>query len=86
MENRMHKVKVLFFATLRDYAGAKMIELEIPMGTTISGLTKILTVSYPNLEKVKDSMMAAINREYAADEQVISEGDEIAFFPPVSGG
>jgi molybdopterin converting factor small subunit len=31
-------------------------------------------------------MMAAINREYAADEQVIPEGAEIAFFPPVSGG
>ena len=82
----MHKVKVLFFATLRDYVGSKTVELEIPLGTTVQGLTNLLVTTYPRMEKVKDSMMAAINREYAADEQVVPEGAEIAFFPPVSGG
>jgi molybdopterin converting factor subunit 1 len=82
----MHKVKVLFFATLRDYVGSKSVELEIPFGTTVDELTDLLVVTYPSLEKVKDSMMVAINREYTADEQVIPEGAEIAFFPPVSGG
>jgi molybdopterin converting factor small subunit len=46
----------------------------------------MLAETYPRLEKVKDSMMAAINREYAAEEQVIPQEAEIAFFPPVSGG
>jgi molybdopterin converting factor subunit 1 len=82
----MHKVKIFFFATLRDYVGSKSLELEIPIGTTINGLTDLLVTAYPQLEKVKDSMMAAINREYAANEQVIPEGVEIALFPPVSGG
>ncbi len=82
----MHTVKVLFFATLRDYVGSKAVELEIPLGTTVQGLTNLLVTTYPRMEKVKDSMMAAINREYAADEQVVPEGAEIAFFPPVSGG
>ncbi|HEX7542351.1 MAG TPA: molybdopterin converting factor subunit 1 [Anaerolineales bacterium] len=82
----MHKVKVLFFATLRDYVGLKSVELEIPFGTTVDELTDLLVATYPRLEKIKDSMMAAINREYTADEQVIPEGAEIAFFPPVSGG
>jgi len=82
----MHKVNVLFFATLRDYVGSKSVELEIPIGITIDGLTDLLVAAYPNLGKVKDLMMAAINREYAADEQVVPEGAEIAFFPPVSGG
>jgi molybdopterin converting factor subunit 1 len=82
----MHKVKVLFFATLRDYVGSKSVELEIPVGLTVGGLTDLLVANYPPLEKVKDSLMAAINREYAANEQVIPEGAEIAFFPPVSGG
>jgi molybdopterin converting factor subunit 1 len=86
MEKWMQKVKVFFFATLRDYAGEKSVELEIPSGTTVLGLTKLIVTKYPRLEKVKDSMMAAINREYAAEEQVITEGAEIAFFPPVSGG
>jgi len=82
----MHKVKVLFFATLRDYVGSKSVEFEIPFGITVDGLTDLLVATYPRLEKVKDMMMAAINREYAADEEVIPEGAEIAFFPPVSGG
>jgi molybdopterin synthase catalytic subunit len=82
----MHKVKVLFFATLRDYVGTKSMELEIPFGITIGGLTDLLMATYPRLENVKDMMMVAINREYAANEEVIPEGAEIAFFPPVSGG
>ena len=82
----MQKVRVLFFATLRDYVGSKSVELEIPFGLTVDGLTDLLVATYPRLEKVKDMMMAAINREYAADKEVIPEGAEIAFFPPVSGG
>jgi len=82
----MIRVKILLFATLRDYVGARSLELEIPAGTTIQGLTETLVKTYPRLEKVKDSMMAAVNRSYAADEQVIPDKAEIAFFPPVSGG
>jgi molybdopterin converting factor subunit 1 len=86
MEIRMQKVKIVFFATLRDYIGVKTLELEIPIGTTIGDLMDILTAAYPRLEKVKGSMMAAINREFAARDQVIPVEAEIAFFPPVSGG
>lgn len=82
----MNKVKILFFATLRDYVGAKSVEMEIPFGITVGGLTNILKATYPRLEKAKDSMMAAINREFAADDQIIPQEAEIAFFPPVSGG
>jgi molybdopterin converting factor subunit 1 len=82
----MHRVKILLFATLRDYVGSKTVELDIPLGTTVQGLTDLLVTKYPRLEKVKDSMMAAINREYAANEQAIPDNAEIAFFPPVSGG
>jgi molybdopterin synthase catalytic subunit len=82
----MNRVRILLFATLRDYLGSKSIEMEIPSGTTVQALTDLLVTKYPRLEKVKDSMMAAINREYAADEQIIPENAEIAFFPPVSGG
>jgi molybdopterin converting factor subunit 1 len=82
----MQKVKILFFATLRDYVGTKSVELEIPTGLTIGELTNMLVKTYPRLEKVKESMVAAINREYAGDEQVIPQEAEVAFFPPVSGG
>jgi molybdopterin converting factor subunit 1 len=82
----MHKVKVLFFATLRDYVGEKSVELEIPSQTNILGLMEMLAARYPRLVRFKDSMLAAINREFAAKEQVIPDGAEVALFPPVSGG
>jgi molybdopterin converting factor subunit 1 len=80
------KIRILFFSTLRDYVGAKAIELEVPLDTTVAELKKILVSIYPKMLPAENSIMAAINREYAGDEQVIPLDAEIAFFPPVSGG
>jgi molybdopterin converting factor subunit 1 len=82
----MNKIKVYLFATLRDYTGIKTIDMEIPNDITISGLKSLLVKTYPKLAPVHDSMIAAINREYASDEQTLPCDAEIAFFPPVSGG
>ncbi len=82
----MNRVKVLLFATLRDYVGTRALELDLPPGATVAALEDLLIARYPRLEKVRGSMMAAINRQYAADDQVIPDNAEIAFFPPVSGG
>ena len=80
------RIKILFFATLRDYVGAKIVELEVPAEITVAGLKESLVKRYPKMAPAQNSVMAAINREYAADEQVIPLDAEIAFFPPVSGG
>lgn len=86
MNDGMKPVRVLLFATLRDYVGSRTIDLSIPDGMTVKGLTELLVDTYPRLLKVKDSMLTAINRVYAADDMVIPDNAEIAFFPPVSGG
>ena len=82
----MNNVKIYLFATLRDYAGVKTLDMEIPAGMTIAGLKVQLVKSFPKLAPLKEAMMAAINREYAADAQIVPQEAEIAFFPPVSGG
>jgi molybdopterin converting factor subunit 1 len=82
----MHKVKVLLFATLREIVGEKVIELEIPISFTVDQVLGFLIKRYPDLGRVKDAMIVAINREFAASEKVIPENAEIALFPPVSGG
>jgi molybdopterin converting factor subunit 1 len=79
-------IKIIFFATLRDYVGAKTVEMEIPNDTTVASLKETLVKKYPKMIPAQNSMMAAINREFAADEQVIPLDAEIAMFPPVSGG
>jgi len=84
--NGMNCIKVLFFATLRDRAGIKSTELEIPAEMTVQGLKDLLVESYPGLQETMDVVVVSINREFAFDESVVPENAEVAMFPPVSGG
>lgn len=79
-------VKILFFANLRDRAGTKSLELEIPEGITVQGLKDQVARDYPNLKQSMEAVLISINREYAFDETVVADGSEVAMFPPVSGG
>lgn len=82
----MNKVEILFFATLRDKAGAKRAELEIPDGISVGELKEKLFEKFPDLPKNKANLLVAINKEYAFDTEKVPAGAEIALFPPVSGG
>jgi len=82
----MNHVKLLFFATLRDRAGTKSMELDIPSELTVQGLKNKISVEYPSLKESMSSVLITINREYAFDEAVIPLNAELAMFPPVSGG
>jgi molybdopterin converting factor subunit 1 len=82
----MNRIKLLFFATLRDRAGAKSLELDIPVDMTIQELKDRLSNEYPNLKESMKSVLITINREYAFDEAIVPMNAEIAMFPPVSGG
>jgi molybdopterin converting factor subunit 1 len=82
----MNRVKLLFFATLRDRAGARSMELDIPADLTVHGLKDKISAEYPNLKDSMSSVLITINREYAFDDAVIPQNAELAMFPPVSGG
>ena len=82
----MNRVKLLFFATLRDLAGTRAAEMDVPSGTTVRALKDAIAEKYPNLAVQMGHVLVAINREYAPDDAVVQEGAEVALFPPVSGG
>jgi molybdopterin converting factor subunit 1 len=82
----MNHVKLLFFATLRDRAGTKSLELDIPTDLTVQGLKDKISGEYPNLKESMSSVLITINREYAFDDAIIPLNAELAMFPPVSGG
>jgi len=82
----MNKIKVLFFATLRDRAGTKSLELEIPVDMTVRALKDNLVGDYPNLKESMKAVLVSVNKEYAPDESIIPQDAEVALFPPVSGG
>lgn len=84
--NDMNRVKLLFFATIRERMGVKSLDLEVPADLTIQGLKHRLSEEYPKVKESMKSVLITINREYAFDEAVIPLNAEIGMFPPVSGG
>lgn len=75
--------KVLFFAHLRDAVGEEYLRIDAN-GKTVAELKADLAAIY-NLPKM-DTIMTSVNEEFAPDDEIIQDGDEIAFIPPVSGG
>ena len=79
-------VKILFFATFREKTGVREITIEFQTGANISDIKALLLEKYPNLTSSMDTMIVAMNHEFAFDENLVQDGAEIAIFPPVSGG
>lgn len=82
----MNQIKVIFFATLRDRAGLKSVELDIPANMTVESLKHLVVDKYPGLKDTMETVVISINREFAFDESIVPENAEVAMFPPVSGG
>lgn len=81
------QIKALFFATLRDLIGEKQLTVDMPGAVgTVAQLRQELVRRYPSAADHLGIALAAVNEEFAFDHQAIHEGDEVAFFPPVSGG
>jgi molybdopterin synthase sulfur carrier subunit len=84
------KVKVLFFANLRERLGTGAEVLEIPdSASTVAGLRLHLMRRGGAWEEVLGDMKVvrvAVNQDMAAANALLNPGDEVAFFPPVTGG
>jgi molybdopterin converting factor subunit 1 len=80
------RVTVRLFARLRDIAGASELTRDIAAGATIRTVWRQLIGEFPELGPYERSISSAVNADYARMDQVLREGDEVAFLPPVSGG
>ena len=81
-------MKIKYFAWIKDITKKdyELIEKDFPRN--IEELKKKLNIMYPDLEKhiMSDILRFAINQEYVSENSEIKSTDEIAIFPPVSGG
>lgn len=80
------RVTIRLFARLRDIAGASDFERDVPAGSTASTVWIRLAREFPDFNAYTDAVSTAVNEEYAKMDSTLSEGDEVAFLPPVSGG
>jgi len=79
-------IHILYFATFRDLTGLREEQIFLQNGSTVAELKTHLIELHPAIEKGLPTAVVAINREFAFDEGVLKDGDEVAIFPPVSGG
>ncbi len=79
-------VRVRLFASLREAAGKDRIDLALPDGATVKDLVAHLQDAEPTLNGVAGAIYAAVNNRYVSPDTALQDGDEVALFPPVSGG
>lgn len=80
------RISVNLFATLKDKAGTDCIEVEVPDNVSIKELIETIGRDYPELRENAGAALVAVNHEFAFPEDVLQASDEVALFPPVSGG
>ena len=79
-------IRVLFFGAARDAVGANQMELALEAPATFSSAFQSLKERFEKLERFGRSLLFAVNQEYATPDTQLQENDELAVFPPVSGG
>jgi molybdopterin synthase sulfur carrier subunit len=83
------KVKVLYFASLREAVGQPGEELELPASVaTVRDLRAHLAARGDGWQALAEGgkVRAAVNQHMAGGDEAVVGGDEVAFFPPVTGG
>src|SRR6185503_9092865 len=79
-------IRVLFFGAARDAVEANQLDLALEAPATVSSAFQILKSRFSTLERFGRSLLFAVNQEYAKPDTQLKENDELAVFPPVSGG
>lgn len=80
------QIRVLFFGLLKEFADSPDQTIDLPEGSTIESLFAHFVSRYPKLEGLAQSIALARNQQFAQPGELLADGDEIAFLPPVSGG
>ena len=79
-------IQIRLFASLKDKAGQPTITLALPDTATVADLKAAITAVYPQLAPALPTALVAVNKAYASDDTPITANDDVAIFPPVSGG
>jgi len=80
------RLKLLFFAGHREALGTASRTFEMPEGATVGELFEALAARHPALRGMEGRTIVAVNRDRTGWDQRLQDGDEVAFYPPVSGG
>jgi molybdopterin converting factor subunit 1 len=80
------RVRLRFFASVREKLGKSEVTCTVPAGATVAEVLDHLCRENRALEPLRRSLSVAVNREYVDADHALSDNDEVALIPPVSGG
>ena len=80
------RVTIRLFARLREITGSGELAREVPTPADAQAVWEALAQEFPALEQYRPVISCAVNEQYAKFDTPLTEGDEVAFLPPVSGG
>ncbi|WP_246611840.1 molybdopterin converting factor subunit 1 [Agarivorans aestuarii] len=80
-------IKVLFFARLKEQLGENTMSVELPADSDTNVLKQLLLAKGEQWKVLNDeAILMALNQQHLSQTAMLSDGDEVAFFPPVTGG
>ena len=82
----MVTITVKYFAGLREALGASSEEMKFTEAPTVSEVVDQVFGAHPEQAAYRPSLMLAVNMAYAQADTMLTDGDELALIPPVSGG
>jgi hypothetical protein len=80
------RLRCLFFAASRELAGCRETELEVPEPCTAGEALDLLLLRFPKVASLRPSLQVAVNHKYTPLDTPVTDGDELALIPPISGG
>jgi len=80
------KIQVLFFGVLKDEAGRSSEELTLPPGARVADVVAHYSAALPRVAQLGAAVVVARNQRFSRRDELLSDGDELALMPPVSGG
>ena len=80
------RVTVRYFSAHREMAGVADEMLEVPDDTTVGDLLARLVAIHPRLVELLSDTVVSVNRGVGAPDVALADGDDVALFPPISGG
>ena len=83
---RLMKITLRLFGSLREAVGESNLQVELSDGALVADVRSWLAERCPLVEKLGDRLAASVNLEIADQQDVLEDGDEVAFLPPVAGG
>ena len=80
------RITALLFGQAREWAGASSLDLTLSAPATVESAFAVLKTRHPKLADLERSLLFAVNEEYASRSHLLTDGDQLAVLPPVSGG